>query len=174
MHRSLVAAAALLGLAATPASAAQYMWDFSGTNLFGQPAMTQGNGVFTTSGPAMTVGGETAYAITGITGQVNGSSIAAPTGSYGNYFTTGPGFLDGTGVSFMTAAGTRVDFFLQDFVDLYRVNTFSPGATGYVTASSSLVASAPEPGTWAMVFVGLGMVGATLRYRPRQLALARV
>jgi hypothetical protein len=174
MKKSALALAATLALAvAAPASAAQYLFQFSGTNLFGPPAQTMGSGVFTTSDVATQVGGQTAFAITGITGTVNGSNIVAPTGSYGNYFTTGPAFLDGTGLRFFTAAGTDVRVFFQDTVSQYRVNTFSPGATGFVTATSSALAGAvPEPATWAMMLVGFGGLGAMLRRRRPTLATA--
>ena len=158
-------AASALALAASPASAAQYSFDFStDQQLFGGPVT--GSGIFTTSDMAMTVGGETAYAITSISGMVNGSQIVAPTSaSYGNYFTTGPTFLDGSGVNFGTAAGTTVAFFNQSNNGLYRVNTFSPGSSSFVTATSSAVGAVPEPATWAMLLLGFGMVGFAMRRR---------
>src|SRR5687768_17560776 len=113
MKRSLAILAATLGLgAAAPASAAQFLFEFSGQNLFGSNTIA-GNGVFTTSDTALQVGGQTAFVITSISGFVNGSAIVAPAGSYGNYFTTGPSFLDGTGLRFFTANNTDVRFFNQ-------------------------------------------------------------
>lgn len=162
--RLLIATATLI--AATSAQAATYDFTFTTSQqLFGGPVT--GSGVFTTSDTAMTVGGQTAYAITMITGMVNGSAIVAPSAaSYGNYFTTGPYFLDGSGVNFSTAAGTSVAFFNQSNNGMYRVNTFSPGSSSYVTATSSPAAGAvPEPATWAMMVGGFGLVGAGLRRR---------
>ena len=167
--------AALAGMAmaiASPASAAQFGFTFA-TNqlLFGGPVT--GSGVFTTSDTAMTVAGRTAFAITSISGFVNGVAINAPTGSYGNYFTTGPAFLDGSGVKFENASGGRIDFFFQDSVSRYRVNTFSPGSSSFVTASSARVAAAvPEASTWAMMLAGFGIVGASLRRRTRRMVPA--
>lgn len=40
---------------------------------------------------------------------------------------------------------------------------------GTITANVSQVSAAPEPGTWALTIVGLGLVGITLRYRRRPL-----
>ena len=167
MQKSLLMLTAALALGVSaPATAAQYMFGFSGTNLFGSPAMAVGNGVFTTSNVSTVVGGRTAFAITSITGVVNGSVIVAPTAAtYGNYFTDGGSFLDGTGLRFFTAAGNDIRFFFQDSVSKYRVNTFSPGATGFVTATSSLVAGVPEPATWAMMILGFGMAGVAARRR---------
>lgn len=169
----IIALSAIAMAVASPASAAQFGFTFA-TNqpLFGGPVT--GSGVFTTSDTAMTVGGRTAFAITSISGMVNGSAIVAPTAAtYGNYFTTGPAFLDGSGLRFFTAAGNDVRFFFQDSVSRYRVNTFSPGSSSFVTASSARVAAAvPEATTWAMMLAGFGIVGASLRRRTRRMVPA--
>ncbi len=167
MKKFSLAAMTAVGMAiASPASAAQFGFTFvTSTALFGGPVM--GNGVFTTSDTAMQVGLRTAFAITSITGMVNGIAIAAPAGNYGNYFTTGPSFLDGSGTTFNNASGGRIDFFFQDNAQQYRVNTFSPGSSSFVTASSSAVAAVPEATTWAMMLAGFGIVGGSLRLRRR-------
>ncbi|MCW2336974.1 hypothetical protein M2337_001207 [Sphingobium sp. B2D3A] len=166
----LVAIAALS--CSLPAHAAQYMFNFAtSTPLFG--GSVNGSGVFTTSDTPMMVGGQTAYVITSITGQVNGFDIVAPTGSYGNYFTTGPSFLDGTGVTFKTTGSSNhntVTFFNQSSNGIYRVNTFSPGSSSFVTASSSAVAAVPEPVSWALFIIGFALVGTALRTRRPHLA----
>lgn len=152
--------------AAAPAAAAQYAFSFTPSqSLLGTPV--SGSGIFTTSDMAITVGGQTAFAITSITGSVGGSAIVAPTiASYGNYFTTGPYFLDGSGVNFSTASGRLVSFFNQSNNGLYRVNTQSPGSSFYVTAASAVVPGAvPEPSAWAMMIGGFALVGATMRRR---------
>lgn len=167
MKKFSIAALATLSVAfATPASAAQFNFTFAtSTQLFGGPVT--GNGVFTTSDTAMTIGGRTAFAITSISGFVNGIAIAAPTGNYGNYFTTGGTFLDGSGTTFNNANGGRIDFFFQDSVQQYRVNTFSPGSSSFVTATSAAVAAVPEAATWAMMLAGFGIIGTSLRRRRR-------
>ena len=99
-------------------------------------------------------------------GTVNGLAIVAPAGNYGNYFTTGPSFLDGTGTTFTVTGGGRVDFFNQSSNGLYRVNTFSPGSSNFVNASSSLVAAVPEPASWAMLLLGFAAIGFAMRRRP--------
>ena len=166
MNRLITPIAALAAMAgAAPASAAEYIFSFTtSTPLFG-PTVA-GSGSFFTSDTATTVAGQTAFQILSITGTVNGIAIAAPTGNYGNYFTTGPSFLDGSGVKFFLTNGGRVDFFNQSSNGLYRVNTFSPGSSNFVTASSSLaVAAVPEPSTWAMLIIGFGAIGFALRAR---------
>ena len=172
MNRLLIAGAAAAALsAAAPAPAAQYLFGFTtSTPLFG-PTVA-GSGTFTTSDVATTVSGQTAFQILSITGTVNGSAIVAPTGNYGNYFTTGPSFLDGTGTTFMTAAGNKIVFFNQSSNGIYRVNTFSPGSSNFVNATSSLVAApVPEPATWAMMLFGFAGIGLAVRRR-RMLAFS--
>ncbi len=166
--------ALLTGIAmalASPASAAQFGFTFAtSTQLFGGPAT--GSGVFTTSDTGSQVNGQTAFAITSITGMVNGSAIVAPTGNYGNYFTTGPAFLDGTGLRFFTAAGNDIRFFFQDTASQYRVNTFNPGSSSFVTTTSAAVAAVPEATTWGMMLAGFGIVGSAIRLRRRRAVYA--
>lgn len=166
MKKISILATAAIGLFSSPAFAAQYLFTFTTSQqLFGGPVT--GSGTFTTSDTAMTVAGQTAFAITSITGTVNGSAIVAPTAaSYGNYFTTGPTFLDGSGVRFMTAAGNTVAFFNQSSNGIYRVNTFSPGSSSFVNATST--PAVPEPASWAMMLIGFGAIGFAVRYRPQQ------
>ncbi len=163
MNRLMMLLAAPAALAmATPALAAQYNFSFTtSTPLFG-PTVA-GSGIFTTSDTAMTVSGQTAFQILSVTGTVNGVAINAPTGSYGNYFTTGSSFLDGTGTTFFNVNGGRIDFFNQSSNGIYRVNTFSPGSSNFVTANSSLVAAVPEPASWAMMLLGFGAIGFAMR-----------
>ena len=103
---------------------------------------------------------------------MNGFNILAPTkgAGYGNYFTTGPSFLDGTGVTFFTSGSNNqnlVTFFNQSSNGLYRVNTQSPGSSEYVNASSAMVAGVPEPSTWAMMILGFLALGF-MAYRKKQ------
>lgn len=166
MKLGLLAAAPLALALTAPASAAEYIFNFTPSQaLIGPPV--SGSGTFTTSDVSTVIGGRTAFQITSITGMVNGSQIVAPTGNYGNYFTTGPTFLDGTGLRFFTQSGIDVRFFFQDTVSRYRVNTFGAfGSSEYVNATSSrATAAVPEPATWALMVIGFGAVGFALRRR---------
>ena len=152
-------------LAAVPATAAQYVFNFSGQ---GRTA----SGTFTTSDtPAVARGGYSAVAITGISGMINGLTITGLNGFTGSdnlYYLTGPAFLDGSGVGFTASNGTQTSLFYQDSAPSYRITTLTGGfASGFVTASSS-PAAVPEAATWAMMISGFGAVGAAMRRR-RQL-----
>lgn len=174
MRISAVAFAfALSFAAAAPASAAVYNFSFTETtDLFG-PDILNGSGTFTTSGPALSIGGQTAFAVTGITGTLNGSAILPAVGTIGDYYTTGPYFLDGSGINISNAAGLNVNFFDQSNNGLYRVNVMNQLITGYVTATSS-VAAVPEPSTWAMLILGFVGVGFMAYQRKKNGHVLRV
>ncbi len=167
----LIGAAALALCAAAPASAAVYMFDFSGTGFFG--GTLNGSGTLTTNDISFVnpVNGYTAQTITGITGTFNGSQITglAP-GTFGanNFFyLTGPFFVDGSGLGFRTASGVSGNLFVTNDTS-YRVNTMGAGLlTGLVTARVTPVVAAavPEPTTWAMMLLGFGAIGFAMRRR---------
>ncbi|MBY0521252.1 MAG: PEPxxWA-CTERM sorting domain-containing protein [Sphingomonas sp.] len=143
-----------------------------GSQLFGGPA--SGSGIFTTSDTSTQILGQTAFRILSITGTVNGSAIVAPTlaAGYGNYFTTGPTFLDGSGVNFRTVAQPTIAFFNQSSNGLYRINTTNPFTSSYLDATSSAVAAVPEPAAWGMMILGFAMLGGAMRYRRRTTRIA--
>lgn len=171
--RYLLASVLAISAMTTPANAAEFLFSFKpSTPLFGP--QVSGSGVFTTSDTPTTVGGQTAFSILSITGLVNGSAITAlagngfgADGSYGNYFTTGGGFLDGSGTRFFTASGLDVRFFQQSTNSQFRVNTFGQfGSSNFVSATSSaVVAAVPEPSSWLMMIFGFAIVGFGMRSR---------
>jgi hypothetical protein len=168
---ALVASVALAALTPAPASAAQFIFNFSTTTpLIGGGG--SGSGVITTNDVTIESRGFTAQTITSITGTFNGSNItglAAPFGANNLFYLTGPSFVDGSGLGFITAAGTSVNLFFQDSASSFRINTTGPFTSSFVSASSSAVAAAvPEPGTWLMMLAGFGLIGTALRFRRRQ------
>jgi hypothetical protein len=173
MRKFAALAAGLLACSATPASAAQFIFNFATTTpLIGGPG--SGSGVITTNDVTIASRGFTAQTITGITGTFNGSNITglgSLTGANNLYYLTGPSFVDGSGLGFITAAGTSVNLFFQDSQRSFRINTTGPFTSSLVSASSSAVTAAvPEPGTWLMMLAGFGFIGMGLRYgRSRRL-----
>lgn len=171
----LIGAAAIAMIASTPTSAAVFDFNFSGTNFFGQ-ALT-GNGTLTTNGVSQvsSLNGYTFQTITGITGTFQGSQItglANVTGSNNLFYLTGPFFVDGNGLGFSTAAGAAVNLFVTNDTS-YRVNAGGLN-TGLVTASASAATPAvPEPATWAMMLLGFGAIGVSVR-RKRRVSLLQV
>lgn len=169
MKRALCLGAALAAFSAAPASAAEYIFNYQSTSsLFGAPPQTL-EGIFTTSDTPVERFGETAFAITDISGALNGLAITGLFAAPGNptyfYFATGGTFLDGSGVRFNAGRFTNVAFFQPSAgpADQYRING-GGGISTLGNATSSLVASAvPEPSTWAIMLLGFGFVGAAMR-----------
>ena len=154
--------------AVAPASAAQFTFSFTPSqSLLG--TSYSGSGIFTTSDTAMSVNNQTAFAVTGVSGTINGSAINnVAGGNYGNYFTTGGYFLDGSGINITTANGMSLNFFNQSSNNIYRVNGTNPFGTFYVNATSAAAAATvPEPAAWALMVGGFGLVGAAMRQRRR-------
>lgn len=163
-----VIGAVIAMIGATPACAAVYDFNFSGTGLFfGEPLA--GTGTLTTSDVSQvsSLNGYTYQTITGITGTFNGSQItglANVTGSNNLFYLTGPFFVDGNGLGFSTAAGSSVNLFVTNGTQ-YRVNAGGL-STGFVTARASpAMAAVPEPATWALMLVGFGAIGLSMRRR---------
>jgi hypothetical protein len=170
MRKTLLAAAVAAGSMALagPANAADYIINFS-TNqiLFG--AAQSGSATVTTSNTLTTSPlGMMGYAITGITGMLNGSAITGLSGFQGsdNFYYTSGSFVDGSGLGFTTAGGTSASLYFASVAQKYQLTTTSPFSSGYVTATSRLATPAvPEPAAWAMLMLGFGGIGFALRRR---------
>jgi hypothetical protein len=176
MKKFVHGCALVAALAASPAAAAQYNFSFdtTDTGFFGGPDQRI-RGVFTTLDTPVDRFGFSGLAITGISGTINGTPISglfdAPGSPTYYYLTSGPTFLDGSGVRFNAGAATNIAFFHQDGVDpgTYRVNG-NGTISAFGRASSSLVmapGAVPEPATWMMMILGFGICAVGLR-RARQ------
>lgn len=170
MKNALCTLATAFALASSPSSAATYNFTFdTNSTLFGGPFQTI-RGTFTTSDTAVDRFGQTAYAITGISGTINDVAIDGLYDAPGNptyyYFASGPTFLDGSGVRFNAGAAQNIAFFHQDGAadDEYRVNG-NGTISAFGTATSSLAGAVPEPATWALMILGFGAVGGSMRRR---------
>ena len=168
LHNARLIGAGVIALCVStaPALASEFMFDFSTTTpLIGGSG--SGSGSIFTDDITIDSRGFTAQMITGISGNFNGSAItglATPFGANNLYYVTGPSFVDGSGLGFVTAAGTNVNLFFQDSVGSYRINTTSPFTSSFVQATSSgAIAAVPEPATWAMMLLGFGAIGFKTR-----------
>lgn len=164
-----LAALGLVTLAAAPASAAQFNFNFVTTSTLFGGAAQNGSGIFTTSDTATTVEGRNAFAITGIAGQINDVAISGLTDvgvslvpTY-YYFTEGPTFLSGTGVNFNAGAFQNIKFYAPSANPGTYVIQGNGTILANVNATSSAVAAVPEPATWAMMILGMGAIGFAMR-----------
>ncbi len=172
MKKIALIVSAAAAFAATPASAATYLIDFSGTNLFGgQPLV--GSATLTTSDTVVRQNNRDALKILSISGTYNGSAITGlnPTvfGADNFYYLSG-NFASGNGIGFNTAAGTNANLFTTTG-SRYRLNSQNPFRSGFVTATSQLVpvaAAVPEPATWMMMLFGFGLIGFGMRSAKRR------
>jgi hypothetical protein len=179
MRLALTIAAVAAAMSATNASAAQFGFQFTTVSTLFGGAAQNGSGVFTTSDTATKIDGRTAFAITGVSGQINNVAITGLTPEATSliptyyYFTEGATFLNGTGVRFDAGDFKAIAFFAPDFTDEPRYRIRGNGTIlANVTATSSAIGPVPEPATWAMMLVGFGMVGGAARYRRRAAKLS--
>ena len=176
LKSAAVSIALLSTIASVPASAASFDFMFDTTDtVFGGPDQTI-RGTFTTLDTPVDRFGFQGLEITGISGTINDVAITGLSDNFGvpfYYITTGPTFLDGSGVRFNAGAASNIMFFHQDGVapDRYRVNgNGTISAFGSATSRPAGVTAVPEPATWALMLLGFGMIGGAARYRRRSLS----
>jgi hypothetical protein len=134
--------------------------------------------------PALTFSGPSGFALTTDLGDIKnapfdgfdyGVSCGSPAcGSGGSSPFTGPlAFsISGTGLT-LAMLGTANDLYNGQTIR-FAADTISQGARGATgtIGGGTLVPSVPEPATWAMMILGMGMVGMGLRMRRRTVAVA--
>lgn len=186
----MFASAALAAVLATGAQAATHRYNIGFTSEAGQP-FEVGVGTLVTSDTLNASGG---YDVLGITGTVsasdaNGASTFAAISGLSTFqgadnvlYPTSPN-VDEAGLGFVSASGGVYDLHLtvpeaasfvlpaaggvfQYALD-YAATPGGPVTRSYVEFAVTEIAStaAPEPGTWALMTLGVGLVGATLRRR---------
>jgi hypothetical protein len=137
------------------------------------------------TGEFTTTGGPSTFTVTGVTGVVDGSDITGLS-SYGGadntLFMPAP-FADRNGIAFSAASGLD-----------YNIFENSPGVYGFCSSAvetsctgteannapepeeftvTSAGSPVPEPATWALMLLGVGMLGGARWFvRRRDLALA--
>jgi hypothetical protein len=103
-------------------------------------------------------------------GNASGSACFA-TPTPGPYPTSGvdlpPGGCGTVSANLLSRFGNQ--FFTGN---VYAMSVEAGSSTGARNGFSSIVLSVPEPTTWAMMLLGFGALGATMRMRRRKLALA--
>ena len=186
----LFAPVTLAALLCTGAQAATHRYNIGFTSEAGSPFQT-GFAELSTSDTETAAGG---YDVTGITGMVStpgaeGASAFAAISGLSSFegadnvlYPNGPN-VDTAGLGFVSASGGVYDLYLvgstaasfaipaaggvfQYALD-YAPTVGGPVTRSYVELAITRIAdtAAPEPGTWALMMVGVGLAGATLRRR---------
>ena len=175
---------------AVGAHAADFTFSFTAKN-----GTQVGSGILTT-GQANPAGSffTPSLLITGISGTFANSAISAllapgtfyqTSGTFGSpgndnilyypstqTFNNQPTYLDRNGVSFTTGKGTYNLFFgLGGYGELKQNadgSATSSNIGGTFTVGPAAVSAAPEPGVWALMFGGIAMMGAMMRFGRRR------
>jgi hypothetical protein len=194
-----VAALAVAAAAAPAANAVELKYTGVSTRdslgNFGPLPLTQADLTFTL-GPQLT---SDAFLITGVSGEVNGDIITglAPLSAPPSPFPSPPFFtscqgrcivdnvfyyppalrsLDPYGVAFESATTEYVlDYWVPggywEMASLSRSDAFNTnGVLPSDFSYSRGIATVPEPGTWALLIAGVGMIGVALRRRRAEVA----
>jgi hypothetical protein len=177
-----IAAAAAL-LQASAAHATLLNWSYTASDG------TFGSGTFTADQDPVI---STNYHLTSVTGTINGHTVTGLSGFDGSdnlAFPTSPVVEDTNGISFAISPTESYNIY-EDFGNFTPGDTYSclakyciegPGTDADAgTAINKLALTnfdinlaapgVPEPATWAMMLVGFGGLGATLRMRRRTAA----
>jgi len=190
----LLVSAALAGAVMTAGAAQAMVYDFTFTGS----VFTISDGVFQTAGPA---NGDGSYDIVSASGTLVSSEVGAPQGAFtltpgsatlSTYLETGdgqeqysnvylPGAPDFGGYGIEMGNGSGLEVNIYNFaaypecggVDCLSTpngggSLYNPGDAGVVTITPI---ATPEPASWALMLLGAGMLGATLR-RARASAIA--
>lgn len=182
--RLLGATALIAGsLIAGSASAATYVSNFSNLGTQGDPG-SPGYYYFTTHSATQTFGGTGLSSVTGLTLQTS----AGVNGMYGSEPITFGFTLNGVSIGSTTfnvgdSAARLLNFSFgaiasgsQSYTLLASVTQGVCGGCGAIqfsinnplTLTDANVAAVPEPATWAMMMIGFGAMGASVRYRQRR------
>jgi hypothetical protein len=183
MTKSRAAFAALSAAAvlaqATVAAATTFNWSYTGAHGY----VVAASGTLT----ATPLGGG-AYAVTSMSGTRNGSAITGLTvyaGQDNEVFSPGPN-LDYFGLAFLVGADAFNVYYDTSTSDPYQcgfagyceIGPGVPGTSGLdapdpIHPIAFTLTAVPEPAVWAMMLLGFGVLGTTLRRR-RAVAAARI
>lgn len=159
---TILAGAAAIGGAAN-ANTLNFSFSVSGTVTNTLYTGDSGSGQFTLAGGTATL----PAAITGITGQVNGAAITGL-----SLYAGADNLLQSLSVPYVDFAGVSFDAGGDSF-NLYSIGngnyelraSVDPGGNGSNGTPIDLTIGVPEPATWGLMIVGLGLAGAALRTR---------
>ena len=163
---------------ASAASAAMFLWSYSGFN--GGPVSASGSLQATPDGPGV-------YSVTSISGVRNGLAITGLTTYAGDdelIYTTAPN-VDYPGLAYTDSSGHAFNVYYDtSLTDPYacgqigycEIGPGTPGTTGLAgpdsigPIASFTLTPVPEPGAWALMLIGFAALGALARGRVRAMA----
>ena len=148
-----------LGLVADPSNQNEIYWGSSHNGAFVQLDVSGLFGLVTSA--QFVMGSTTGGAPTGEQWAVWGTNVEGR-----GWIFAGTGPLTG----FDMGPHDLVDFGTYKYYDFYSLGTFGNGAPGNVLLASLVTPSVPEPGTWTMMLLGFGAVGAAMRLNRKKLA----
>lgn len=167
----LAIAAITMTVAASPASAATFLYSFTS-------AAFTGSGTFTTSDTANANGSFTITNTVG-SGSLGGTAytFSGPTtyaGADNQLFANRPAqYLSFDGTSFALSPTLSANIYFSTAAGAYRYLTTGGNVLALdsftITRASGAV---PEPATWLMMMLGFGMVGYGVRRRTARIAFA--
>jgi hypothetical protein len=175
---AVVCATALLPVSA---NATTYYFTISGAGITASGSITADTSTsFGNPWACGTCASGPGYAITGISGTVNGAAITGllPSGSYiGNdnrIYPTSTPFLDWGDIGFQTATN-RYNVYDAHFqgIAAYLIGSDAFGdrrAVEFTLSDKAPGGGVPEPAAWALLIAGFGLTGAALRRRTAALA----
>lgn len=158
LARTLLASAALAALAA-PASAVTYVFTLSDgkTGSWQLPASPVPDVVFPGDG----------FRLLNVSGTVDGSPFTALMEFYTAGF--GGGVCAGSACSLLDLYGPQL-FTGSEAAPTFTLGTFAMTDVFGTPSATLTISVIPEPGSWAMMIAGFGLVGAGLRRRREAVA----
>ena len=175
MNKYLMGAAtAVLAIASSPASAAEYVFSFNA-------AQFTAAGSFITSDTAGPGGGYDILTTTGTLTNTNNNNmftITGPTtfaGADNILFANTTPVLSFDGTSFLASNGLGINLYYSAANSAYRVFTSNSQfiAVTNFTLTEVVTGAVPEPASWAMMIGGFGLAGGALRRQRRQQVTVR-
>ncbi len=163
---SMIGVAIVALTASVPAQASQLMFDFAGPS---GTASFQLNSSPTPDYVNSFLPGNDQFGFNNVAGTYNGTPGIASTVNFGegiyaslNILAPGLGFTQFSSPLLFTGSPNAPTFLTGSFT---LVNPFF--GNGNLTISQ-LTSGVPEPGTWIMMILGFGFVGAAMRFRRRE------
>lgn len=180
--KNLMAGAAMAiaaGMAAAAAHATAYTWTFADATYSGSGTLdTDPTNTFAISGSGMMTGPSLNDTLTLVPNPTPGSVSLSSDGQW-NFDNAIP--VDNNGLLFSGVTNLFYNLFANggggslgiSFADGTIYNQDN-SIIGTLTVTAVTPPGVPEPGTWAVMLLGFGGMGAVLRSRRRQLAAAKI